>query len=234
MTPVSPTTPPAPAADTSPAAVAREPRLRGEWQVLRELLPFLRPFTGRIVLALLLVVAGKLVGLAVPLVLKQLVDRLDARETVLLLPVALLLAYGASRIAVTLFTELRQVVFARVMARAARHLTLQVFRHLHALSLRFHLSRRTGGVARDVERGATAVSDLLDWTLYTIIPTLFEVALVCGVLAWHYGWSFALITLATLAGYIVFTFAVTDWRNRYYRAAVEADTRATSARWMRC
>ncbi len=226
MTPVSPTTPPAPAADTSPAAVAREPRLRGEWQVLRELLPFLRPFTGRIVLALLLVVAGKLVGLAVPLVLKQLVDRLDARETVLLLPVALLLAYGASRIAVTLFTELRQVVFARVMARAARHLTLQVFRHLHALSLRFHLSRRTGGVARDVERGATAVSDLLDWTLYTIIPTLFEVALVCGVLAWHYGWSFALITLATLAGYIVFTFAVTDWRNRYYRAAVEADTRA--------
>jgi ATP-binding cassette subfamily B protein len=146
--------------------------------------------------------------------------------SLLVLPVALLVAYGASRLSVTLFTELRQVVFARVMARVSRRVTLQVFRHLHALSLRFHLARRTGGVARDVERGGTAISDLLDWTLYTILPTIVEVVLVTTVLVWLYDWGFAGITLATLAAYIVFTFAVTEWRTRYYRAAVEADTHA--------
>jgi ATP-binding cassette subfamily B protein len=135
-------------------------------------------------------------------------------------------AYGASRIGVTLFTELRQVVFARVMARASRQITLKVFQHLHGLSLKFHLSRRTGGVARDVERGGSAISDLLDWTLYTIVPTLLEVLLVTAVLVWAYDWGFAFITLGTLLAYGVWTFAVTEWRTRYYRAAVEADTRA--------
>ena len=143
-----------------------------------------------------------------------------------MLPVALLVAYGASRLSVTLFTELRQVVFARVMARVSRRVTLQVFRHLHALSLRFHLARRTGGVARDVERGGTAISDLLDWTLYTILPTILEVALVTAVLAWNYDWGFVGITLATLVAYIAFTFSITEWRTRYYRASVEADTHA--------
>ena len=177
--------PPIPAVtdpDTTPAdgnaPVARPTTARSEAQVLRDLLPFLRPFTGRIALALALVIAGKLANLTVPLVLKRLVDGLDVAPTLLVLPVALLLAYGASRLSVTLFTELRQVVFARVMARVSRKVTLQVFRHLHALSLRFHLARRTGGVARDVERGGTAISDLLDWTLYTIVPTILEVVLV--------------------------------------------------------
>ena len=206
--------------------VARATEARSEWQVLRELLPFLRPFSGRIALALALVVAGKLANLTVPLVLKRLVDGLNVAPTLLVLPVALLLAYGASRLSVTLFTELRQVVFARVMARVSRRVTLQVFRHLHALSLRFHLARRTGGVARDVERGGSAISDLLDWTLYTIVPTVLEVVLVTAVLVWAYDWGFALITLATLAAYIVFTVAITEWRTRYYRAAVEADTHA--------
>jgi ATP-binding cassette subfamily B protein len=117
-------------------------------------------------------------------------------------------------------------VFARVMARVSRRVTLQVFRHLHALSLRFHLARRTGGVARDVERGGSAISDLLDWTLYTILPTILEVALVTIVLVVAYDWWFAAITLMTLVAYVVFTFAVTDWRTRYYRASVEADTHA--------
>ncbi|TWI05977.1 ATP-binding cassette subfamily B protein [Luteimonas cucumeris] len=208
------------------APVARAATARGEWQVIRDLLPFLKPYSGRIALALALVIAGKLANLTVPLVLKQLIDDLNVEPSLLVLPVALLVAYGASRLSVTLFTELRQVVFARVMARVSRRVTLQVFRHLHALSLKFHLARRTGGVARDVERGGTAISDLLDWTLYTILPTALEVLLVTAVLVWLYDWGFAAITLGTLAAYILFTFSVTEWRTRYYRAAVEADTHA--------
>ena len=214
--------------DAGNAPVVRPPTARSEAQVLRDLLPFLKPFTGRISLALALVVAGKLANLTVPMLMKWLVDglRLGPQHLTLVLPVALLIAYGASRLSVTLFTELRQVVFARVMARVSRRVTLQVFRHLHALSLRFHLARRTGGVARDVERGGGAISDLLDWTLYTILPTMLEVAMVTALLAWFYDWGFAAITLATLAAFIVFTFSITEWRTRYYRASVEADTHA--------
>jgi ATP-binding cassette subfamily B protein len=151
---------------------------------------------------------------------------LNVEPSLLLLPVGLLLAYGAARIGVTLFNELRQVVFARVMARTSRQVTLKVFGHLLGLSLKFHLDRRTGGVARDVERGGSAISELLDWTLYTIVPTLLEVLLVTAVLVWAYDWGFAFITLGTLLAYSLWTLAVTEWRTRFYRAAVEADTRA--------
>src|SRR6476659_453184 len=223
--------PSAPVSADAPISVARRAGARSEAQVVRDLLPFLKPFTGRISLALALVVAGKLASLVVPMLLKKLVDDLSiapgaAANLHLVLPAALLIAYGASRLSVTLFTELRQVVFARVMARVSRKVTLQVFRHLHALSLRFHLARRTGGVARDVERGGSAISDLLDWTLYTILPTILEVALVTGFLVWAYDWVFAAITLVTLAAYVAFTFSVTEWRTRFYRASVEADTHA--------
>ena len=206
--------------------VARAADARGDFTVVQEMLPYLRPYVGRITLALLLILAAKLANLVVPFVLKEIVDQLNVEPSLLVLPVALLIAYGAARISVTLFTELRQVVFARVMARASREITLKVFRHLHRLSLRFHLGRRTGGVARDVERGGSAISDLLDWTLYTIFPTALEVLLVTIVLVWAYDWGFALVTLGTLAAYAVWTFAVTEWRTRFYRAAVEADTRA--------
>src|SRR4249919_2776556 len=223
--------PPAPAPAEAPISLARAPGARSEAQVVRDLLPFLKPFTGRIALALALVVAGKLANLVVPMLLKKLVDDLGMPPGApanlhLVLPAALLIAYGASRLSVTLFTELRQVVFARVMARVSRRVTLQVFRHLHALSLKFHLARRTGGVARDVERGGSAISDLLDWTLYTILPTILEVALITAVLVWAYDWVFAAITLATLVAYVVFTFSITEWRTRFYRASVEADTHA--------
>lgn len=225
------TSPPVAAADPQPQETVPVPppaHARSETQILREILPYLRPFVGRILLALALVVAGKIAGLAVPMVLKKLVDTLDIKTepALLVLPVGLLLAYGASRVGMTFFAEVRQIVFARVMARVSRRVTLQVFRHLHALSLRFHLARRTGGVARDIERGGSAIADLLDWMIYTILPTLFEIALVTGVLVWMYDWGFAAITLITLAAYMVFTFMVTEWRTRYYRAAVEADTRA--------
>ncbi|HMM77166.1 MAG TPA: ABC transporter ATP-binding protein/permease [Gammaproteobacteria bacterium] len=209
-----------------PAATAKPAAARSDLSVVRELLPWLRPFAGRIAVALGLILVAKLSNLYVPMALKQLVDRLNLPAQALTLPVALLLAYGAARIGVTLFTELRQIVFARVTARASRDLTLRVFRHLHALSLRFHLERRTGGVARDIERGASSIGELLDWTLYSILPTALEVLMVTVVLVWNYDWSFALITLATLATYAGWTIAITEWRTGYYRAAVDANTRA--------
>jgi len=209
------------------APVTRAQGSRGDFAVVAELLPYLRPYLGRMLTALGLILAAKLANLLVPLALKRIVDQLNLRPSVAVLPVALLIAYGAARIGVTLFTELRQVVFARVMARASRQITLKVFRHLHELSLKFHLGRRTGGVARDVERGGRAISDLLDWALYTIVPTVIEVLLVTAVLVWAYDWSFALIALGTLVVYSIWTFAVTEWRTRLHRAAVEADTRAS-------
>ena len=215
---------PSPSANPEAPAVAE----RSIAAILRELVPFLRPYLGRILLALACLVAAKLANLGVPMILKGLVDGLDVEPSLLVLPVGLLLAYGASRLSVTMFTELRTIVFARVMARSSRTVMLRVFRHLHALSLRFHLNRRTGGVARDVERGGTAISDLLDWTIYTILPTILEIALVTAVLVWNYDWGFAAITLGTIAAYVAWTFRVTEWRTRYYRAAVEADTRASA------
>ena len=208
------------------APVKRAATARSDLAVVTGLLPYLRPYAGRVLFALGLVFAAKLLNLYVPFGLKQIVDGLNVEPSLMLLPVGLLLAYGASRIGVTLFTELRQVVFARVMARTSRQVTLRVFQHLHGLSLKFHLARRTGGVARDVERGGAAIADLLDWTLYSIIPLLVEVTMVTVVLVWLYDWRFASITLGTLVAYGLWTFAVTEWRTRYYRASVEADTRA--------
>jgi ATP-binding cassette subfamily B protein len=208
-----------------PAPTAGAPP-RGDLAVLGTLVPYLRPYAGRISVAFALIVVAKLLHLLVPVALKKIVDALDVKPSLLLLPVALLVSYGAARVGVTMFTELRQVVFARVMARVSRRVTLRVFEHLHSLSLAFHLDRRTGGVARDVERGGAAVSDLLDLTIYTILPTALEVVLVTGVLLWAYDWGFAGITLGTLVAYALWTFSVTEWRTRYFRAAVEADTRA--------
>ena len=193
------------------------------------LLPFLRPYAGRIGIAMACLLVAKVAGLAVPMVLKRLVDTLGVEPGLAAIPLALLLAYGGARLSERVFTEMRQIVFARVMARSSRMVMLSVFRHLHALSLRFHLNRRTGGVTRDVERGGTAISDLLDWTLYTIVPTLIEIVLVTGVLVYLYDAWFAGITLAVLAGYVAWTVRVTEWRTRYYRASVEADTAASAS-----
>ena len=199
---------------------------RSDLAVVAELVPYLRGHFGRILLALTLILGAKLANMLVPIALKRIVDDLGVEPGLRALPVALIIAYGGARIGVTLFTELRQVVFARVMARASREITLRVFRHLHGLSLKFHLERRTGGVARDVERGGSAISDLLDWTLYTIVPTALEVTMVTAILVWAYDWTFALITLGTLVAYALWSFSITEWRTGFYRAAVEADTRA--------
>jgi ATP-binding cassette subfamily B protein len=206
-------------ADSRPASLVN---------VLRRLWPQIWRYRLRVGNALAFLVVAKLANIGVPLVLKHLVDALDVAPKPLLIPLLLLVAYGALRLSSSLFQELRQIVFARVMARTSRQITLRVFEHLHALSLRFHLDRRTGGVARDVERGMNATSDLLDWTIYTILPTLLEVAVVCGYLIVRYDWGFAAITLTTLFVYIAYTVSVTEWRLRYYRAANAADTEANA------
>ena len=195
---------------------------------LRRLLPYVWNYRGRVLFALVLLVCGKLANIGVPVVLKWLVDGLNVKPGPLVIPMLLLCAYGALRLSTSFFQELRQVVFARVLARTSREVTLQVFEHLHSLSLRFHLDRRTGGVAREVERGMVSVSDLLDWTIYTILPTLLEIGLISAILVTHFDWGFAVITLSTLATYITFTFSVTEWRLRYYRAKNEADTEANA------
>jgi len=196
--------------------------------IVRRLWPEVWRHRGRVGLALLLLVAAKLANVGVPLVMKDLIDSLNLAPKPLLIPVVLLMVYGALRLSTSLFQELRQIVFARVLARTSRNITLRVFEHLHALSLRFHLDRRTGGVARDVERGMTATSDLLDWTIYTILPTLLEIALVCSILIARFDWTFTAITLGTLVAYIAFTFTITEWRMRWYRAANTADTEANA------
>jgi ATP-binding cassette, subfamily B, heavy metal transporter len=197
-------------------------------KVLASLLPFLKPYKARILLALGCLALAKVANLTLPWIMKQLVDSMNIENSLLVLPVALLMAYGLARLTMTLFTELRQIIFARVMARSARHVMLKVFRHLHSLSLRFHLNRKTGGVSRDVERGGSAISDLLDWTLYTILPTLLEVTLVTIIFVVAYDIGFALITLVTLISYIIWTFKVTEWRTRFYRDAVDADSKASA------
>ncbi|MBL8540401.1 MAG: ABC transporter ATP-binding protein/permease, partial [Betaproteobacteria bacterium] len=201
---------------------------RSEWHAIRLLLPYLWEFKGRVVVALVFLTVAKFANVGVPLLLKQIVDALSAEQAVLVLPLTLLLAYGALRLSTTLFAELRDVVFVRVTQRAIRRIALTVFRHLHALSLRFHLERQTGGVSRDIERGSRGVSTLMSYMLFSIIPVLLEFSLVAAVLLTKFDWRFAAITFGAVAIYIAFTVAVTEWRMDIRRRANELDSRANS------
>ena len=156
---------------------------RGDWATIGTLLPYLWEYKARVVAALVCLVAAKLANVGVPLLMKRIVDSLDPRSAALSVPLALLVAYGLLRLSTTVFTELREFLFAKVTQRAVRRIALQVFRHLHALSLRFHLARQTGGLTRDVERGQRGISSLISFTLFSILPTLVEIALVAGILA---------------------------------------------------
>lgn len=200
----------------------------GDWRALASLLPYLWEFRGRVLLAILFLVIAKLANIGVPLLMKQIVDGLDATQAVLAVPVLLLVAYGVLRLSATLFAELRDVVFVRVTQRAARRIALGVFRHLHALSLRFHLERQTGGVSRDIERGTRGISTLMNFMLFSILPTLLELALVTAVLYARLGAEFALITLGGVAVYVAATFAITEWRTVHRRTMNEEDSRANS------
>jgi ATP-binding cassette subfamily B protein len=198
------------------------------WQTLRTLLPYLLEFKGRVILALSFLTAAKLANVGVPLLMKQIVDSLDAKTAVLVLPVALLVIYGLLRLSTTLFAELRDIVFVRVTNRAIRRVALQVFRHLHSLSLRFHLDRQTGGVSRDIERGTRGISTLLSYMLFSIIPVILEFGLVAVVLLTKFDWRFAAVTLTAVVVYMAFTFSVTEWRMEIRRRANELDSKANS------
>ena len=201
--------------------------LRGDWATVRTLLPYLLAYKGRVLFAMACLIAAKLANVGVPLVLKQIVDRLTAPQ-VLVLPIALLAAYGAMRLSTTVFTELREFLFAKVTQRAVRTIALKVFRHLHALSLRFHLSRQTGGLTRDVERGTRGISTLISYTLFSILPTLVEIGLVSAILIARYDIWFIGITGGALAVYIVYTITITEWRTGFRRAMNELDSRANT------
>lgn len=196
------------------------------WQTLRMLFPYLWAYRFRVVAALSCLVAAKLANVGVPLVFKDMIDGMAGE--VLALPVMLLLLYGALRFSSSLFTELRELLFARVTQRAIRKVALEVFQHLHALSLRFHLERQTGGISRDLERGTRSISSLISYTLYSILPTLVEIGLVLAILFVQYDIGFVLITAASLLAYIIFTVKVSDWRIAIRRAVNENDSAANT------
>jgi ATP-binding cassette subfamily B protein len=188
---------------------------RGDWQTIRVLLPYLWEYKARVVFALVCLVGAKLANVGVPLLLKHIVDSLDPRSAVLYVPLALLVAYGLLRLSTTAFTELREFLFAKVTQRAVRKIALQVFRHLHALSLRFHLARQTGGLTRDVERGQRGISSLISFTLFSILPTLVEIGLVAAILLARYDWTVRRHHRRALVLYIGFTVGVTEWRTHF-------------------
>ena len=216
----------------SAATTARDPIAggvrRSEWRTLGLLLPYLWEYRGRVLLALAFLVTAKLANVGVPLVLKEVIDALDPRQAALILPLVLLVAYGALRLSNTLFAELRDVVFVRVTQRAIRRIALTVFRHLHSLSLRFHLDRQTGGMTRDIERGTRGIGTLMSYMLFSIIPVILEFSLVAAVLLTKFDWRFAAITFVAVGIYIGFTFAITEWRIEIRRRANDLDSRANT------
>ena len=199
-----------------------------DWRTIRLLLPYLWEYKWRVAIALGFLIGAKLAIVGVPLVLKQVVDTLNRPNAVLVVPVALLLGYGALRLASTVFSDLRNIVFAKVTQRAIRRVGLEVFRHLHNLSLRFHLERQTGGVSRDIERGARGISSLINFTLFSILPTLIEISLVAGILFTKFDWVFAAITLTVLVIYIALTITITEWRTHIRREMNELDSQANT------
>jgi ATP-binding cassette subfamily B protein len=221
----NPNTPPPPPANASNAQ-------RSDIATLKTLLPYLWVYKWRVLAALLALVGAKAANVGVPVVLKQLVDELTIKpgdpRALLVLPLATLVAYGLLRLSTTMFTELREFLFARVTQRAVRTIALKVFRHLHSLSLRFHLNRQTGGMTRDIERGTRGVSSLISYTLFNILPTLVEITLVLGYLVTHYDIWFSVITFAALTIYITFTIVVTNWRTHFRRTMNDLDSKANT------
>jgi ABC-type transport system involved in Fe-S cluster assembly fused permease/ATPase subunit len=218
------------AAPALPGAAA--PAARSDWATLRKLLPYVWQWRWRVLIALSFLVAAKLANVGVPLVLKKLVDALSLKpgdpRAVLVVPVALLLAYGALRLSITAFTEAREYLFYPVAARIARRVSLEAFEHLLALSLRFHLERQTGGVSRDIERGSRSIQSLLNYMIYNILPTLVEITLVIGLLSAKFDVWFAAITFGALVLYIAYTVSVTEWRTGFRRAMNEQDSKANT------
>ena len=204
-------------------------KLKGnEWRVVGTLIPYLLEYKGRVALALACLITAKLANVGVPLVMKEVVDRLEGAVAIVAVPVALLATYGILRFSTTMFGELRDVLFVPVTQRAIRRLALGVFRHLHSLSLRFHLERQTGGMTRDIERGTRGISTLLSYLVFSILPVILEFSLVAVVLLAKFDWRFAAVTFGAVIVYIAFTVAVTEWRMAIRRQANELDSKANT------
>ena len=216
----------------SAAPAAPSPERRSDWATLQRLFPYLWRYKWRVMAALAFMVGAKLANVGVPVLLKNLVDSLTLKpggaSALLVVPVALLLAYGMLRLMTSLFAEARELIFAKATEGASRSIALEVFRHLHSLSLRFHLERQTGGMTRDIERGTRGVHSLISYSLYSIIPTLIEVVLVLTLLAVRYDIWFAVITGVALVLYIVFTVTVTEWRTQFRKEMNALDSSAHS------
>ena len=206
------------------------PKKRNDWATIKTLLPYLWAYKWRVCIALLCLIGAKVSLVAVPVVMKRLIDSLTPGPAAanLILPAGILLTYGLLRLSTSLLNELREFVFARVTQRAVRTIALKVFRHIHGLSLRFHLNRQTGGMTRDIERGTRAVSSLVSFALFSIFPTLLEISMVLGYLVLHYDIWFSAITFCALALYIVFTISVTEWRTHFRRTMNELDSKANT------
>jgi ATP-binding cassette subfamily B protein len=215
-------------AGAPPAGAARPPPARGDVRTLAKLVPYLWEYRWRVALALVFLISAKLANISVPLVMKEIVDSLSGPKAVIAVPVALLVAYGVLRMSSTLFAELRDIVFVRVTQRAMRRVGLDVFRHLHALSLRFHLERQTGGVSRDIERGTRGIATLMSFMLFSVLPTLLEITLVTGILIAKFDVWFGVITISALVLYVGTTFAITEWRTVHRRTMNEMDSKANT------
>ena len=212
--------------ETNPHIKARQ---RSDLQVIRNLMPYIWQFKFRVIITLLCLVFAKVANLGVPIVLKKIVDTLSITSTsqaLLVVPVSLILAYGLLRLSASLFGELRELIFAKVTESAVRKVGLQVFNYVHALSLRFHLSRQTGGMTRDIERGTRGIQSLISYSLYSIIPTLIELLMVLGYFFFVYNIWFVVITLIALTCYIIFTIVVTEWRTNFRRQMNDLDSKA--------
>lgn len=203
-------------------------KIRTDWKNLRRLFPYLWEYRGRIVGALVCLILAKLATVGVPVLLKYIVDHLDSSQLMLQLPIVLLVGYGALRLATALFNELRDILFARARYHAVRRLSAEVLAHLHQLSLRFHLDRRTGSISRDLERGTQSLSSLSNYFVFIVIPTVFEIVLVTAILFGSYTLHFSVVTISTVVIYIAFTLWVTDWRMHHRHRANQLDSVAHS------
>lgn len=201
---------------------------RDDIKTIRSLLPYVWQFKRRVAAALACLVAAKVASVILPLFLKDIVDKLSLPGTLLVLPVAALLGYGFARLASSVFGELRDALFARVTQGSIRRIAAQLFKHLFALSLRFHMQRQTGGLSRDIERGTKGIGFLLNFMVFNILPTLLEIGMVTAILLWRYDWRFAVVTLGTIAAYIAFTLVVTEKRMVYRRSMNDLDSKANS------
>ncbi len=205
---------------------------RNDWKTVRTLFPYLWEYRGRIGLALLFLALAKLANIGVPVALKLIVDGLDVTNPTAQLaaiPLFLLIAYGLLRFSTSLFQELRNAVFAKASQRSTRKIALKVFRHLHELALRFHLDRQTGGVSRDIERGSRSITQLLHFLIFSILPTAFEILVVCAILLLNFDIWFSVVTVATVGLYFAYTYKVTEWRIKFRVQMNAADSMANTA-----